>query len=53
MRPRLQKDWDAQQSYESGIWDAKAENRRKLGIGPPLRPTGDDVWRLEQRYEDD
>lgn len=35
------------------VWADKAAERRRLGIGPPLKPDDKTSWRLEQMYEDD
>lgn len=35
------------------VWREKAAERRRLGIGPPLRPSAENAWRLEQMYDDD
>jgi hypothetical protein len=35
------------------VWREKAVERRRLGIGPPLRPSAENAWRLEQMYDDD
>lgn len=32
---------------------AQANERKRLGIGPPLKPSKENAWRLEQMYEDD
>jgi hypothetical protein len=34
-------------------WQDKAAERRRLGIGPPLKPDEKTAWRLEQMYEDE
>ena len=38
---------------EEEIWREKAAERRRLGIGPPLRPSPENAWRLEQMYDDE
>ena len=43
----------AQQAIDDLAWDLKAQRRKRLGVGAPLRPTKENAWRLEQIYEDD
>jgi hypothetical protein len=38
---------------DDAAWAAKAAERKRLGIGPPLQPSADNQWRLEQMYDDD
>jgi len=42
-----------QAAADEAAWAAKATERKRLGIGPPLRPSADNQWRLEQMYDDD
>lgn len=51
--PRLQQEEDKQAAADEAAWAAKATERKRLGIGPPLRPSADNQWRLEQMYDDD
>jgi hypothetical protein len=51
--PRLQQEEDKQAAADEAAWAAKAVERKRLGIGPPLKPTPDNAWRLEQMYDDD
>lgn len=51
--PRLQKEEDKQIAADDAAWAAKAAERKRLGIGPPLQPSADNQWRLEQMYDDD
>lgn len=53
LEPHLSKDEDRQAAADEEIWREKAAERRRLGIGPPLRPSKEDAWRLEQMYDDD
>ncbi|KAF6261872.1 TOC34m [Scenedesmus sp. NREL 46B-D3] len=53
LQPRLQREEDVQAAADAAAWAAKATERRRLGIGPPLQPTPDNAWRLEQMYDDD
>ncbi|GBF87561.1 translocase of chloroplast-like protein [Raphidocelis subcapitata] len=53
LEPRLRKDEDLQAAQDEEIWREKTAERRRLGIGPPLRPSGENAWRLEQLYDDD
>ncbi len=53
IRPRMDRDLKRQQDADEHVWSVKEEQRRKLGIGPPLRPTKENAWRLEQIYDDD
>jgi hypothetical protein len=53
LQPRLQKEEDKQAEADAAAWAAKAQERRRLGIGPPLQPTPENAWRLEQMYDDD
>jgi hypothetical protein len=53
LEPRLRKDEDLQAAQDEEIWREKAAERRRLGIGPPLRPSPENAWRLEQLYDDD
>lgn len=51
--PRLQREEDKQAEADEAAWVAKAAERKRLGIGPPLKPTAENAWRLEQMYDDD
>eukprot|EP00775_Hariotina_reticulata_P004681 gene4681-4934_t len=42
-----------QAAADEAAWAAKATERKRLGIGPPLKPTPENAWRLEQMYDDD
>lgn len=42
-----------QAAADEAAWAAKAAERKRLGIGPPLKPTPENQWRLEQMYDDD
>ncbi len=53
LEPRLRKDEDRQAARDEEVWKEKAAERRRLGIGPPLRPSAENTWRLEQLYDDD
>lgn len=53
LEPHLKKDEDRQASVDDEVWREKAAERRRLGIGPPLRPSAENAWRLEQMYDDD
>lgn len=53
LEPMLKKDEDRLAEQEDEIWREKAAERRRLGIGPPLRPSKENAWRLEQMYDDD
>lgn len=53
LQPHLQKDEDAQAAADAAAWAQKATERKRLGIGPPLQPTSENAWRLEQMYDDD
>ncbi len=53
IRPRMDRDLKRQQEADEHVWEVKAEQRKKLGIGPPLKPSKENAWRLEQIYEDD
>ncbi|KAI8464195.1 MAG: TOC34m [Monoraphidium minutum] len=53
LEPLLRKDEDKQAEKDEEIWREKAAERRRLGIGPPLRPSAEDAWRLEQMYDDE
>jgi len=53
LQPILQADEDAQAELDDATWKERAAERKKLGIGPPLKPTDEDSWRLEQMYDDD
>lgn len=53
LEPHLRKDEDTQAAADDEIWREKASERRRLGIGPPLRPGTENAWRLEQMYDDD
>jgi hypothetical protein len=53
LEPMLTKDEDRKAAQEDEIWREKTAERRRLGIGPPLRPSARDAWRLEQMYDDD
>ena len=48
LQPRLESDYKSMQAMDEKVWTVKAEERRKLGIGPPLKPTKENAWRLEQ-----
>ncbi|GAX84047.1 hypothetical protein CEUSTIGMA_g11471.t1 [Chlamydomonas eustigma] len=52
LKPQLEADYKNMQASDEHIWTVKAEQRRKLGIGPPLKPSKQNAWRLEQMYED-
>jgi hypothetical protein len=51
--PELSRDERAVAEEGERVWRVKARRRRDLGIGPPLRPTPENAWRLEQMYDDD
>jgi hypothetical protein len=53
LQPILQADEDAQAELDEATWKERAAERKKLGIGPPLKPTDENAWRLEQMYDDD
>jgi len=53
IQPRMVHDKKRQSQADEYIWTAKADQRKRLGIGPPLKPTAVNAWRLEQIYEDD
>ncbi|KAJ9506779.1 hypothetical protein QJQ45_002996 [Haematococcus lacustris] len=53
LQPILQHDRKRQDEADDYIWRVKARQRRELGIGPALRPSKANAWRLEQIYEDD
>lgn len=53
LEPHLKKDEDRQAAADEEVWREKAAERRRLGIGPPLRPSAENAWRLEQMYDDD
>ena len=53
LQPELEADYKRLQAMDEHVWSTKAEDRRRLGIGPPLRPSKENAWRLEQIYEDD
>lgn len=42
-----------QAAADEAAWDVKAAERKRLGIGPPLKPTPENQWRLEQMYDDE
>ena len=39
LEPHLRKDEDRQAAVDEEVWREKAVERRRLGIGPPLRPS--------------
>jgi hypothetical protein len=43
----------SQDAADESAWAAKVQERKRLGIGPPLRPNNENQWRLEQMYDDD
>lgn len=51
--PELRKDEALVAADDERVWRVKARRRRELGIGPPLQPTKENAWRLEQMYDDD
>ncbi|KAG1679820.1 hypothetical protein FOA52_012732 [Chlamydomonas sp. UWO 241] len=53
LKPELDKDYKGLKAQDDYVWRAKAAERQRLGIGPPLRPSKENAWRLEQMYEDD
>ena len=53
LKPELDSDYKKLQAMDENVWKVKTEDRRRLGIGPPLRPSKENAWRLEQIYEDD
>ncbi|KAF8061109.1 TOC34 [Scenedesmus sp. PABB004] len=53
LQPALRREEDKVSAADEAAWAAKAAERKRLGIGPPLRPTPDNAWRLEQMYDDD
>jgi hypothetical protein len=53
LKPELDSDYKKLRASDEHIWNVKTEDRRRLGIGPPLRPSKENAWRLEQIYEDD
>jgi hypothetical protein len=53
LKPILDRDLKRQQDADDRVWSVKAAQRQRLGIGPPLKPTKEAAWRLEQIYDDD
>jgi hypothetical protein len=53
LKPELDRDYKSLQEMDDHVWRVKAAERKRLGIGPPLKPTKENAWRLEQMYEDD
>lgn len=53
LKPQLDTEYNELKKMDERVWSVKADQRRKLGIGPPLKPTEKNAWRLEQMYEDD
>ncbi len=48
LQPILDSDYKNLQDLDERVWRVKAEDRQRLGIGPPLRPSKENAWRLEQ-----
>jgi hypothetical protein len=53
LQPLLQRDEDDQAAADNVVWQQRAAERKRLGIGPPLKPSPENAWRLEQMYDDD
>ena len=53
LKPQLDNEYQELKKMDQRVWSVKADQRRKLGIGPPLNPNEKNAWRLEQMYEDD
>lgn len=51
--PELRRDEKLVAEEDERMWRIKARRRKDLGIGPPLKPTKENAWRLEQMYDDD
>jgi hypothetical protein len=48
IRPQLDTDKKDLADMDEHVWKVKSEERRRLGIGPPLKPGKENAWRLEQ-----
>ena len=52
LKPQLDTEYNQLKTSDERVWSVKADHRRKLGIGPPLKPSEKNTWRLEQMYEE-
>ena len=48
LQPQLESDFKGMKAMDEHVWTVKAEERRRLGIGAPLKPSKENAWRLEQ-----
>ncbi len=53
LQPILLKDEKACEEEDEEVWKEKVKERKRLGIGEPLKPSAENAWRLEQMYDDD